>query len=139
MTSATRQDRIAFERNISKEIKNNNQLFWRYVNSQRTSRSTLPDLKRKDGTYTSDDKEKAELLNEQFISVYTEEDLSNIPEAEPLPTNTNLDNLILTQNEVKKQLKKLRTNKSCGTDKVHPYLLQKFADEMATPLTIIYN
>ena len=39
VTSATRQDRIAFERNLTKEIKNNNKLFWRYVNSQRTSRS----------------------------------------------------------------------------------------------------
>ena len=45
----------------------------------------------------------------------------------------------LTKDEVKKQLKKLRTNKSCGTDKVHPYLLQKFANEMAIPLTLIYN
>ena len=139
VTSATRQDRVAFERNLTREIKNNNKLFWRYVNSQRTSRSTLPDLQRKDGTFTADDKEKAELLNDQFTGVFTEEDLNNIPEIDPLPVRTNLSNILITEQEVKKQLKGLRTNKSCGADKVHPYLLQKLSDDMAVPLTKIFN
>ena len=139
VTSATRQDRVAFERNITKEIKNNNKLFWRYVNSQRTSKSAIPDLKRKDGSLTADDREKAELLNEQFTSVYTEEDLLNIPDVEPLPILTNLTDIHITKEDVKKLLKGLRTNKSCGADKVHPYLLNKLAEHMATPLAIIFN
>ena len=36
VTSKTRSDRLAFERNISKEIKNNNKVFWRYVNANRS-------------------------------------------------------------------------------------------------------
>ena len=139
VTSATRQDRIAFERNISKEIKNNNKLFWRYVNSQRTSNSNIPDLKREDGTLTSNDAEKAELLNKQFTSVYTEEDINNIPVSEPLPILSNLDHFEVQQHEVKKMLKALRTQKSCGPDKVHPYLLKNLSEEMSIPLTIIFN
>ena len=100
VTSATRRDRIAFERNISKEIKNNNKLFWRYVNSQRNTKTTIPDLKRKDGSLTSDDREKAELLNDQFCSVLTNEDTTNIPDIDPLPTNTKLENIEVKTNEV---------------------------------------
>ena len=139
VSAATRQDRIAFERNISKEIKNDNKLFWRYVNSQRNSNSNIPDLKREDGTLTSNDAEKAELLNKQFTSVYTDEDVNNLPILEPLPIISNLDNIEIHQAEVKKLLKNLRTQKSCGPDKVHPYLLQKLSDEMSIPITIIFN
>ena len=103
------------------------------------NKSAIPDLKRKDRTLTADDKEKAELLNEQFTSVYTEEDLLNIPEVEPLPVLSNLDNITISKEEVQKLLKGLRTNKSCGADKVHPYLLNKLAEHMATPLAIIFN
>ena len=139
VTSATRRDRIAFERNISKEIKNNNKLFWRYVNSQRNTKTTIPDLKRKDGSLTSDDREKAELLNDQFCSVFTNEDTSNIPDIDPLPTNTKLENIEVKTTEVIKQLKGLRTQKSCGPDGVHPYLLKHLAEQMAIPLTLIFN
>ena len=139
VTSETRRDRIAFERNISREIKNNNKLFWRYVNSQRTSKTSIPDLQRKDGSLTSDDQEKAELLNQQFTSVYTDEDVSNIPTFDPIPTDTKLDTANIKINDVKKLLKGLRTQKSCGPDDVHPYLLKNLADTMSIPLTLIYN
>ena len=66
------------------------------------NKSAIPDLKRKDRTLTADDKEKAELLNEQFTSIYTEEDLLNIPEVEPLPVLSNLDDITISKKEVQK-------------------------------------
>ena len=139
VTATTRRDRREFERNISKEIKNNNKLFWRYINSQRVSKTSIPDLQRKDGSLTSDDKEKAELLNSQFTSVFTEEDTVNLPTLDPLPVNTLLNKITVKPSEVKKLLKNLRTQKSCGPDDVHPYLLHHLADTMSIPLTLIYN
>ena len=139
VTAATRRDRREFERNISKEIKNNNKLFWRYINSQRISKTTIPDLQRKDGSLTSDDKEKAELLNAQFTSVFTDEDKTHLPTLDPLPITNNLEKIIVKPADVKKLLKKLRTQKSCGPDGVHPYLLHHLAETMSFPLSIIYN
>ena len=139
VTSETRKDRLAFERNISKEIKNNNKLFWRYVNSTRTTKASIPDLDKPDGTKATEDKDKAEVLNAQFSSVFTEEDTSNIPTQEDLHIESPLTDLTITTEMVKKKLGKLRTDKSCGPDGVHPLILKKLSDTLAGPLCIIFN
>ena len=139
VTTALRKDRLCFERNICKEIKNNNKIFWRYVNSQRSTKSAIPNLQRKDGSMAHTDEEKAEILNQQFSSVFTREDLSNIPNFDPHPCTSFLDNISISPEEVKKKLTKLRTDKSCGPDEVHPLLLNNLADLMSIPLTIIFN
>ena len=139
VTTALRRDRMCFERGISKEIKNNNKVFWRYVNSQRTAKASIPDLERQDGTKANTDEEKAEILNHQFTNVFTREDLSNVPEFDPLPCNSYLDQINISSAEVKKKLSKLRTDKSCGPDEVHPYILKHLSECMSIPLAIIFN
>ena len=139
VTASTRRDRLAFERNISKEIKNNNKLFWRYVNSQRKSKANIPDLERPDGSMATSDEEKAEILNNQFASVFTQEDLINIPDFDPHPFSSTLSTVLIQPQTVKKKLSKLRTDKSCGLDGVHPLLLNKLSDIMSIPLAKIYN
>ena len=66
VTAATRKDRVFFERNISKEIKNNNKLFWRYVNAQRKSKAAIPDLQRPDGSFATSDEEKPKFSTSSF-------------------------------------------------------------------------
>lgn len=139
VTSETRADRLAFERNISKEIKNNNKLFWRYVNSTRLSKATIPDLDKSDGTKATEDKDKAEVLNSQFSSVFTKEDTHNLPTQEDIHIQTPLTDLIITPEMTKKKLDKLRTDKSCGPDGVHPLVLKKLSDTLSKPFSIIFN
>ena len=139
VTAATRSDRICFERNISKEVKNNNKIFWRYVNSQRKTKATIPDLKRKDGTFATTDADKAEILNKQFSSVFTREDLTDIPTFDPIPCQTLLNDLTITPGKVEKNLRKLRIDKSCGPDKVHPFLLNKLSKCMSLPISKLFN
>ena len=96
-------DRLAFERNISKEIKNNNKVFWRYVNANRSSKASIPDLKKPDGTKACSDEDKAEVLNNQFSSVFTKEDTSNLHHQEDAPnTQPTPPNLLITEEKVKK-------------------------------------
>ena len=139
VTAKTRADRVAFERNISKEIKNNNKVFWRYVNANRTSKSAIPDLERKNGTKATTDKEKAEILNDQFSSVFTREETDNIPVLEELNIPNPLTNINITTEMVQKKLAKLRSDKSPGPDNVHPLLLKNLSDILADPLCRIFN
>ena len=67
------------------------------------------------GSIISYNKPKADLLNNQFSSVFTQEDLSNIPDIEydRIPA---IDSLSITINGVAKQLSLLKTNKASGPD-----------------------
>ena len=94
---------------------------------------------RPDGSLASSDTEKANILNSQFLSVFTREDITNIPEFDPLPFTTSLNNIQISTNQVKKKLEKLKTDKSCGPDGVHPLILKKLAESMAIPLAIVYQ
>ena len=138
VTSKVRTDRIAFERNISKEIKNNNKVFWRYVNANRSSRAAIPELKRPDGTKACSDEEKAEALNNQFSSVFTKEDTTDTQDAE-LNNQHTLSTLTITEERIQKKLSKMRTDKSPGPDGVHPLILKNLADILSKPLAKIFN
>ena len=109
------------------------------MNSQTSTKTTIPNLQRKDGSMANTDQDKAEVLNKHFSSVFTREDLTNIPEFEPHPCTSFLENIVIKPNEVKKKLSKLRTDKSCGPDEVHPLLLNNLAETMSIPLSIIFN
>ena len=62
----------------------NPKIFWNYIKSKKKGVSSL----KKDSLAYIDDKQKAELLNEQFISVFTKEDMAQRPILPPsrLPT-----------------------------------------------------
>jgi len=53
---------------------NNLGSFYQYVNKKLSSRCGVGCLKRDDGSLTNDPKEKAELLNNYFFSVFTMDD-----------------------------------------------------------------
>ena len=59
--------------------------FWSYVKSRKQEQSGIPPLKNKGGFLTSDSLNKAEILNEQFKSVFTSENLDNKPNKGPSP------------------------------------------------------
>ena len=60
----------------------------------------MPDLKREDGTYTSNDEEAADTLSEQYFKTFTKEDTTNIPDIESKPLQTDsLKPTILTESE----------------------------------------
>ena len=83
--------------------------------------------------------EKADTLNEFFVSVFTREDKENIP----IPTNRlieeSLETIQITPDLVCKKLKKLSPEKSPGHDNWHPYFLREIADVFCIPLSFLFN
>ena len=74
-----------------------------------------------------------EIQNNQFSSVLTDGDTLNVSTFEPLPFTSVLSTCNIQPAIVKKKLLKLRTDKSCGLDGVHPLLLNRLADTMSHP------
>ena len=79
--------------------------------------SAVADLERQDGTMTETDVDKAEVLIAFFTGVFTLESLENRLH------NTELTDFLITNEEVEKILKTLKTIKPPGPDWLHPRLL----------------
>ena len=90
-------------------------------------------------TLTKNDGEKAEVLSELFSSVFTREPDTNVPTLEPKSFYETLDAIMITKQEVKKKLDKVKIDKSQGPDDVHPRILRELGDEISEALAEIYN
>ena len=71
-----------YEKKVAEQAKENPKAFYSYVNSKIKSKTGIADLKKEDGTKTKSDREKAEMLNEFFKSVFTYENPGPLPEFE---------------------------------------------------------
>ena len=123
-----------FEMGIARQAKNNPKAFYNYSKSKLKTRAGVSDLKKSDGTVTQTNLEKAEVLNDYFTSVFTQEDVTNIPEAEKWDADSFLDDLVITEDQVKKKLKGLKIDKSPDPDGMHPRILKELSDTIAGPL-----
>ena len=81
----------------------------------------LKDLKDPD-SLKFDDVDKANILQDQFSSVFTVEDDSRIPSI-PEKTDQKVNFLIITEAMVFEEICALNPNKSCGPDDVSPLML----------------
>ena len=82
--------------------------------------------------------EKASLLNSYFC------EQSNIDDSHAslpafVPSNTVLDNIVLTDSDVEDVLKLLNTNKACGPDLVNPRLLKEGSEILSNHLSRVFN
>ena len=74
-----------------------------------------------------DDKEKAEILQDQFCSVFTKENPGATPVLEKM-TDKEIKDLLIVEESVRKEIISLNVNKSCGPDDISPLLLIKLVD-----------
>ena len=135
-----RQSRRNFEAKLAKECKSNAKGVWNYVKKQRKCGNAMPDLKREDGTYTSNDEEAADTLSEQYFKTFTKEDTTNIPDIESKPLQTDsLKTYNINRERVLKVIHNLKINKSPGIDGIHPRVIKEIADIISHPITMIYK
>lgn len=139
LTNLTRRLCKEFEKDIAKHIKSDPKAFWKYCNSKLKTKPRLGDLETHDGSLTRDDETKAELLNSFFTSVFTQEDLTNIPTLEPKAVREHLRNIQITPEMILKKLLKLKSSKSAGPDGIHPKVLIETANNISLPLCIIFQ
>ena len=85
-----------------------------------------------------DDKVKANLLQDQFSSVFTKEPLHNIPSFD-MRSQSKIRSIEIPVEEVEKKLRSLNTNKCFGPDEIHPKLISELSEILSEPLTILLN
>ena len=90
----------SYEKYIASGVKKNARAFWSYVNSKITTRESVCNLTKPDGSKTETDQEKAEVLQDFFSSVFTKEDLQDIPLPSDVEFDTPLDDIPITSGDV---------------------------------------
>ena len=138
VNSAVKKAKLTKELNIANKIKTNPKCFFNYVNSQLKPRECISNLKREDGSMTETDQEKAEVLNSFFSSVFVKENDEPIPELD-VDIEKELNNIIITDNDMLDVLKNLNPSKSPGPDKIHPRLIKELSNELAGPLHLLFD
>ena len=123
---------------LAKEVKNNPKALYQYVSSRVKPRETIPELKTPDGTYTDGDQQKAELLNNFFGSVFTQETDDEMPQCN-YNVQSEINHTEVSTETITKLLQSLKPNKSPGPDSIHPKILKELAEELAVPFKILFD
>jgi len=127
-----------YEKEVAKLAKKNPKLFYRHVNNKIKTRAGISDLRAVDGSMVEEDQQRAELFSQFFNTVYTVEDMAYIPDVVDRGSQK-LCTIQITEFEVKQLLKNLRVDKSSGPDIIHPRVLKECAEELAGPLTMLFQ
>ena len=123
---------------IEEGIKGNNtRPFWRYVKARRQDNTGVAPLK-KGTTLFSDSTTKAKILLDQFCSVFTKDNGSQLPKMESAPY-PGLTDLVIKTEGVAKLLRNLNPAKACGPDNIPSRILKECADTIAPALSCIFS
>ena len=136
-----RKAKRRFERDIAMNAKKSPKAFWGHMRRKlKTKAGVAPLLSdpKDQSSMKYDEADKANLLLNQFSSVFTREPEGDIPRLETR-TQAKILDLVITVEMVLKALKDINVNKSCGPDNLHPRLLLELADILALPVAIIFN
>ena len=107
----------------------NSKPFWRYVKSQRQDNCGVSPLKR-DGELHSDSQSKADILNHQFSSVFTTDDVHSDTVLEG-PSIPPVANLKICEKGVAKLLREVDPSKAGGPDELPCCILRELAEDIA--------
>ena len=136
-----RQCKRRSEERIAEESKTNVKPFWAHVRGKlKTKEGVAPLLQDpKDATSMKfTDEEKANILLNQFTSVFTHEPDGDSPTL-PSRTSATVETISITVEMVAKEIMELNVNKSCGPDEIHPKMLKELAEFISAPIAILLN
>ena len=130
-----------YERNIAKHSKANPKQFWKYVNDKLKVNTGISPLERGDGTKATSDEDKANILNKYFASVFTNENTNNTPKSTPneLSNGISISEIRVTPEAVANKLRKIDPTKAQGPDKIPSKILKELSNELAYPISFLFN
>ena len=132
-----------FEQKLGQNVKVDNKSFFAYVRSKQRTVEKVGPLKDSLGNLIIKNNDAACLLNNYFSSVFTMEDIHNIPEPiKMFKGDINTEGLLfsfITPELVEKKLDKLNVNKCPGLDGIHPRLLFELKKLLARPLSLLFS
>ena len=125
--------RIASDRANSTGVKR----AWSYLKLLRSESAGIQTLFWNNRACT-DNTSKAEALREQYDSVFTKENLTNLPDIPKSPYG-DIPDICFTARGIQTQLESIRPDKACGPDQIPARVLKKTATELAPVLASLFQ
>ena len=123
------EERIMSSRKISK--------LYSYINSKLNHSGGIPPLQKEDGSFALSDKDKCDVLNQYFASVFTKDD-GILPSSPSRIPDKSLDFIDISYNTVLKCLQKLPSSCTLSPDGFPALFLKSIAPSIALPLSILF-
>ena len=111
--------------------------FWRYVKAKQQDNIGVSPLKRK-GQLLSDSRSKADILVNQFSSVFTQDSSLSMPSVVN-SCDTSIGELKITEEGVLKLLRNILKSKAPGPDSIPNRVLKECATQLAPSITVIFQ
>ena len=119
----------------------NNKKLWTFVKHRKTDSIDIAPLKEK-GILKDEPKDKAEILNKQFSSVFTTDSPDDFPDLKTWQKESSylaIPEIKVSVKGVHKLLMEQNPHKAMGPDGLHPQILKRLASEIAPILQIIFQ
>ena len=134
-------EKISREKLAVSKIKTNSQYFFKYANNFRKTLSTPNILQDDDGNLVFCKKTIADMLQSQFISVFSTPKQNALPYT--FPNNINithpLTELIIDNNTIVKAIDKLKSSSSCPKHEIPTRIFKECKMTLSIPLQILWN
>ena len=139
-----RDIRREYRRYVSKVVggsleSDNTKPFWKFIKAKKQQRFGIAPLNTSDGRIATSATDKAETLNHQLKSVFTDEDTSFLPLLDSYSSPPDIKQISVTEEGVLKLLSKLKTNKATGPDQISAKILKECCDAIAPLFTKIFQ
>ena len=122
---------------VSDDQTGNPKKLYSFIKSKTCDASGVAPLQ-SNGINHSDSIKKANILNDQFTSVFTVEDTTTIPEMNPA-NHSSLQPITVNRKGVIKLLNDINPYKATGPDAIPGRLIMSFIDEVADILTMSFH
>jgi len=132
-----REDKSKHIDRLFKSFRGNPKRFYGFMRDIKTVKAEVRDLVTPNGTRTENDQQAAQVLCDYFKKVFTLEPDDSSHSAPPMSRNgITVD---FEAGKVYQRLVKLKSDKSAGSDGLHPFILKACSESIAQPLSQIFQ
>ena len=136
------QRKLEYEIELAKSVNINPKRFYSYASNKCGSKGRIKVLRDVSGKECSEAREVCNILNDQFASVFTKEDLSNpvlYQDRRDFNVESVLEEMVFTKEMVLKEIRRLKANKSAGIDGMDSNYVKALDESIVDPLCRIFR